>query len=378
MLCVSLRAKTRDRCAPTGSPAPYIMHMPELTTAPPVSAHAVVSSAMISPNIIRYLMRIADESGVSLDTPLRAVGLTRSMLDNPTLRVSFRQGRVVIDAAIEALDDPALAVRVGGSQPITAAGLLGLAMMSSETVGDAVALGVRFQNLGGSMVAWSALNDNGTLAIVAAPGDSPSPTCRFLVEEGFSSFTRMARDVSDPGFRPLRVEFDFPEPAGAASFASYFGSPVVFDAGRSAWVLRPEQARRAIPTWDPWTLAESVAALEGVSAQMSDRQELVAALSASVESALPEVLPLGVHARALAMSERTLRRRLADVNASYSSIVDDVRRGLTERLVARQGLTFSDLAARIGYTDERSLRRAVHRWFGVTPAALRVSASGAR
>ena len=244
-------------------------------------------------------------------------------------------------------------------------------MLSSPRVVDAIDLGIRFQNLAGSMVRWSAVREGALLAVVAEThGDAPRVD-EFLVDEGFSNITRMARDSTGSQFRPHRVEFARPKPADPAPYRDFFAAPVVFGARRNAWILGRAEWDMANPTADPWTLATVTALLDAEAVDAVDRQELVALLSARIEAALPEVLPLATHARALTMSERTLRRRLADVDATYSDVVDEVRRRITARLLTRREISLPDIAAQLGYADERSLRRAVRRWFGRSPAELR-------
>ncbi len=329
------------------------------------------TSATVAPHLVRYLVLLGDERGVPLDGVLAAAGLTREAVDAPSLRVSFRQGRVVVEGAIAAFGEPALGLVLGSRQPITAAGVLGLGWLASATVADGVRLGLRYQNLAGSMAHWSAVREGDLLAVVAQVHGDSARVDDFLVDEGFASITRSARDATGADFAPLRVELSRPEPPDPAPWRECFRAPVRFGADRDAWLLAPEQQDRRVPSADRWTLAQAQALLDGESAEAVDRQELVALLSARVEAALPEVLPLAAHARALTMSERTLRRRLADVASTYSDVVDEVRRRQVGRLLGRRDLALADVAARVGYTDERSLRRAVRRWFGRSASDLR-------
>jgi AraC-like DNA-binding protein len=78
-------------------------------------------------------------------------------------------------------------------------------------------------------------------------------------------------------------------------------------------------------------------------------------------------LSLAGAARALAVSARTLQRRLADEGTSWSAEVDAARRERAA-LLLRQGTTAEVTAARLGYSDSRALRRALHRWSGACDA----------
>src|SRR5688500_15046118 len=104
------------------------------------------TSATIQPNILRYLARVAEERGVDLTPALEHVGLDEVAMRSVDLRVSYRQGSSVIRRALELTGDEHLGMSVGAAQHLTAWGLLGFAVMASDTLADAIEIGVRYQN----------------------------------------------------------------------------------------------------------------------------------------------------------------------------------------------------------------------------------------
>lgn len=72
----------------------------------------------------------------------------------------------------------------------------------------------------------------------------------------------------------------------------------------------------------------------------------------------------------LGMSTATLRRRLAEAGASFRTISSDLRRQAASTRLAT-GDSLDDIAAQLGFSDARSLRRACRGWFGMSPAAYR-------
>ncbi|MBO2448611.1 helix-turn-helix domain-containing protein [Actinomadura barringtoniae] len=76
-------------------------------------------------------------------------------------------------------------------------------------------------------------------------------------------------------------------------------------------------------------------------------------------------------ARRLATSPRTFQRRLHQEGTTWSEEVERARQAEATRLLRGTGLNLDAIAARIGYSDLRALRRAVHRWHGQAPADLR-------
>ena len=72
-------------------------------------------------------------------------------------------------------------------------------------------------------------------------------------------------------------------------------------------------------------------------------------------------LSLPVAARRLAVSARTLQRRLADEGTTWRAEIDAARRERAASLL-RQGTTSDVTAAHLGYSESRALRRALRRW----------------
>ena len=76
-------------------------------------------------------------------------------------------------------------------------------------------------------------------------------------------------------------------------------------------------------------------------------------------------------ARRLALSERTLHRRLSDRGVSYKSLVETTRRHLGENLLRDGRYTVSEVAFLTGFSEQSAFNRAFKRWTGQTPTAFR-------
>ena len=331
------------------------------------------TSATIQPNMLRYLLVVAGERGVDLQPALAAVGLDPQLLRTTDIRVSYRQGSTVIQRALHLTGDAHLGLAVGGAQHLTAWGLLGFALLASETVQEAVEIGVRYQNQSGAMAVWSTQHDPDGFALYADlpdPGLDPGVDV-FLVDEALSSVVSLARRAVGSAFAPQRVEFTAPRPPGHARYAELFRCPVRFGAPRNRCVFTPAWARFPVPSHDPWTLARTLALLDRESAAQHAQQDLLEVLEVSIARSLPDVPSITEQARRLSASERTLRRRLAQCDTTYEALADGVRRERVEQLLRHSPATLREVARRAGFADERALRRAVHRWHGMTPVQLR-------
>ncbi|MGB5324859.1 MAG: AraC family transcriptional regulator ligand-binding domain-containing protein [Pseudomonadales bacterium] len=84
----------------------------------------------------------------------------------------------------------------------------------------------------------------------------------------------------------------------------------------------------------------------------------------AVETIVPD---LATCAAALHMSQRTLSRKLARHDASYSAILADVRREYALQLLASSYLSTGEIAGLLGYADPANFIRAFRSWCHCTP-----------
>ena len=81
-------------------------------------------------------------------------------------------------------------------------------------------------------------------------------------------------------------------------------------------------------------------------------------------------------AKAVHMSPRTLRRKLAVHGSSLSSLLSEERRARAMAMLRATDLSIEELSERLGYGSVQNFTRAVRQWTGATPAAYRRSVTG--
>jgi len=99
-------------------------------------------------------------------------------------------------------------------------------------------------------------------------------------------------------------------------------------------------------------------------------------LSSRVENAIAPLLPHGqarmaAIAKKLAVSQRTLARRLKSEGLTFAKILDDLRFHLARRYLEESALPISEVAWLLGYRETSALDHACKRWTGKSPKQLR-------
>jgi AraC-like DNA-binding protein len=91
-----------------------------------------------------------------------------------------------------------------------------------------------------------------------------------------------------------------------------------------------------------------------------------------IDEALATGAPsLSAVARMLAMSARTLQRRLSEEGLRFTDLVDDARRSTSLKLIDDRRFSIHEIAALVGYVDAESFRAAFVRWTGMNPRDYR-------
>ena len=79
-------------------------------------------------------------------------------------------------------------------------------------------------------------------------------------------------------------------------------------------------------------------------------------------------------AKEMGMSRRTLRRKLAEHGLSFQGIVDACRMKVAAlEMKRRPGVSLTEIALMLGYTEHSSFTRAFNRWNGAPPQQFRIA-----
>lgn len=160
-----------------------------------------------------------------------------------------------------------------------------------------------------------------------------------------------------------------------AAYATYFDCAVEFDRPRNALVI--PAALRAIPNIDfdevAWRAA--LKRCEATSLQVDERdavgrvrQVLAAALAQPGTGGVPTLDQVAV---SLHCSPRTVIRRLRATGTTFQAEAEYALKSHATALLADRTNRVEDVAARLGYADAASFRKAFRRWFGTAPADWR-------
>ncbi|WP_439678625.1 AraC family transcriptional regulator ligand-binding domain-containing protein [Embleya sp. MST-111070] len=188
-------------------------------------------------------------------------------------------------------------------------------------------------------------------------------------------FLRRASEATKTPLVPLKVTLAHRAPTGVRRHAEHFGTRnIEFEAAANSVTFRLDDVRRPLPGFQPGLdqflrgCADRIMATSRATPTWQER------FRAALDSAFRgDTVALDQVAARLHLSGRSLQRRLSAHGTTWRGEVAAAREERALRLLRETDLPQQAIASRVGYTDARTLRRAMRRWRGETPEALRAA-----
>ena len=309
---------------------------------------------------------------------LCATHLTEEAL--PPTRVAWPiRGQPPCEIAMQLTGDPALglhwAERLGESSfpPITNL------FIHATNLRDALEMLRRFFRLLSDESRYEVVEEHDQVIVRRAGAFEGPPDVRRFTAEMFSlGLLNQIRRVSGDA-KPAMVAFDYPAPEYREEYARLFGNAACFDQPFTGIAFD----RRVLTMRSPYQDDE----MQEVLRSMAERRLLRITQHAPyalrvrevlVREAWPHRTDMQSVARALRISVRSLRRRLADEGTPYSELLNEALTTVAKDLLRDASRSIQDVSDAMGFMDKSTFHRAFKRWTGTTPNAYRRSVLGRR
>lgn len=171
--------------------------------------------------------------------------------------------------------------------------------------------------------------------------------------------------------RPLTAEFAFEQPFCEIPYRRAFGCTLSFGQPVTRVLLADTDLAIPLPSRSPAMLALHERIMDEQLGHLG-----CATISNKVREQVLQRLRQGEPRREdvaafLALTDRTLQRRLRAEGTSYQQLLDEVRSELARKYLAQDKLPLSAMADLLGFGDQSNFFRACKRWFGVPPGEYR-------
>lgn len=173
-----------------------------------------------------------------------------------------------------------------------------------------------------------------------------------------------------PDWEPATVQFRHAAPASLNQHRRAFGPNLMFEQDRNTIFVDAATLRQQR---QPTASENRVIAEMGLQKLGAQQRASIAARVESVMRTQGSLSDCSLQRVSilLAVSERTLQRRLAAELTSFKAILETVRTDLALKYVMQSSLPFSQISELLGYSELSAFSRAFKRWQGQTAEAAR-------
>ena len=313
------------------------------------------------------LVELVKSWGITADQLLLPLNLSERALEEPNARLPIGVQNSLLAHARLLTREPALGVHIGLRRRASMYGFLGFAAMTAASLREAIELAVRFSSVVTTAVTLRLVVE-GEVAALRIEEHADAGDVRDVVHLGLAVGLGQIGQALTGSKRPGVADLAIPRPAYWHRFEHLFDmrfdqpvTQLVFDAtsldlplvapDRAGMRLAREQCERALG--DLTHNGMIVGRVRGLIA------------NAERFRTLDEV------AACLGVSPRTLKRRLAAQQISFSELVEEERHQRALLMLRSSHLSLEDITERLGYSTVPNFARAFRRWAGVAPGAYR-------
>lgn len=311
---------------------------------------------------------VARDLGFNPQDALRRAGLSRALLEN-------LEQRIPADAAVALLEDAArssgcltFGLRMAESRQLSNFGVVSLLISHQATLRDALTTTIQYRHLLNESLAMQ-IEDAGRMVIVREEIVSEAPA-RQSIELAIGVLFRMGAALLGPRWRPYSVNFSHDAPPELGLHRRLFPRRLEFGSEFNGIVLAAADLDAPNPSADPAMARYAQRFVESLPPVNEPSVVL------EVRKAIYLMLPAGratsdYVAQGLGLSVRTLQRQLDEVDASFTELLNEVRRELAQRYMDNPQYNLARISELLGYCTPGSFTRWFAAQFGAAPAAWR-------
>src|ERR1700723_2325028 len=259
---------------------------------------------------VRKIMEAAAPSG-RVRNLLRTAGLDREAIHDPALKIPYADMMMLTELAARAAKDGAFGLHVGEHVDQCSYGIVGRAVMTSPTLGEALHVLARYLPIWTDVGSFHLNLDRSVAHFQWQYSNCSLPESRHDCEMTMATVVRFNRLSRGATWQPREVWFQHSKPRDVSEHARIFRAPVRFSMPANALLL--DRRLLSIPLRDANPFAHQVTT--EAAEQFLTTASGEASVSQSVRTFIRQRLGSGEFglqdaARHLSLSRRTLQRKL--------------------------------------------------------------------
>jgi len=341
---------------------------------------------VMAANYSAAIVRLTSSYGISEEAILEGTGMTPAELHSADQVISINQIIRLASNAVSLTNTPHLGLMLGQHLSVTAHGMLGIAVMSSKNLGDALKIVCMYFKIRFS--AFTAITEikRGKLTLAINPDSHVYPppetdgstlhshietALHFFDEAMASSVLSIARLLTQQDCNEFTYQFAYPAPLYKEEYTKILGQNIHFNSELNCISAPASFAELPLMFYDEATLKT---ALKNCNKLLFKQQahlllkHKIKDILGNLKGEFPNLESL---AKKLNMSSRTIRRKLQAEGTNYQTIVNETRKDLAKKFLRDPSLSIIQISSELNFNDPSYFARMFKQWTGSLPTEYR-------
>jgi AraC-like DNA-binding protein len=300
---------------------------------------------------------------------LRRAGLPVAALDQHDYQIPVDRVQALLADCAKSAASQDFGLQVGAAFKLSMKGPLALLMRQQPNVRSALEVLQRYLRYQNDNVDLRTEPRVGGLVVIPELISPRTRTSRQMIDMTVAMYVQTFRGLLGDDWSPQCVAFADPPPADPRPYEAVLGR-VKFGRAQNGFFLTEKDLETPLPEADPQMAREIVRYIEASAPQQA------ATTAEAVRALILRLLPEGDCsvdrvAQHLGVDRRTIHRRLAIEDRSFTQLLDEARREIATWQLIHSDQPLSDVTAMVGFSSLSTFSRWFRQAFGMQPSEYR-------
>lgn len=326
----------------------------------------------LSPRFVAYVRDYLLDHGIAPEPVFRQCGIESSRCEELDAAVPARQIASLLELAAEYSDDPCMGLHMAQRYHYESASLLILAMLAAPSVGDGIRCLCHYDRFVDTAIAID-FDFSKSLAEFSYRVIIPEGVAVKQLNEYLQGFLVQALNTATRIPVPIKqVCFSHDDDQNAAALEAFFKAPVKFSCQDNRLFFDRSYLQERFHTSHNLLHEILVNAMKTYFVSEQSGNGFVDILCREIiRCGADESATLEKIAERLAISPRTLRRRLSSEGRSFQEVKNLARAKRAKYYLRRTTMPIAEIAYELGFSELSAFSRAFRSWVGQAPQAYR-------
>ncbi|MEH6581292.1 MAG: helix-turn-helix domain-containing protein [Halioglobus sp.] len=323
------------------------------------------------------LVEVLQELGIDKETFLSTPDMNGAETSTTRGHIGLEYYLAAVKRALELSKRDDLGFLVGKHQDTLEQGSLGYALRSSNTLRESLTRYQRYQYLLGSGLTIELVVEGELAKFKVQPLKRrialSTAQVEYFIQKWLAGWNQWAPLIGKLDGFFEQVTLGFNPGCDLDIYTKHLKCPVTTGRGETTTIFPSVYLDRTLDFSNDAAAASYLTYSEKIRSNLDIGQSISSEIHSHLLSSPGRIPSMKAMAETLAMSARTLRRKLLTENTTYQQLIIDFRVAMARQYLQATTLPANEIATLVGYADTANFYRTFREENGMTPATFRQS-----